>query len=161
MPRIRRSVWFFLVLVLLGTAAVVAPIVYNLRQMLTPEQVAEARARWEAKGPADYQLSFLERIDDDRPDTYEATVRRGELVGLKVNDKSVAVAKLTAARRHEFTVPGMFDLIEQHLAEEEGGKRRNYATAYFDPELGFPVRYVRRVHGSRARLEWNVKLELL
>ena len=53
----------------------------------------------------------------------------------------------------------MFEEIEKQLKEEEGGKRRNFVTAYFDPQLGYPVRYVRRVHGSRSRLEWNVRLQ--
>lgn len=158
MPRIRTSVWFFLVLVLLGAGAVVAPILYNLSQLLTPEQLAEAKARWESRGPADYDLSYLERVDDDRRDNYEVKVRHGEVVELKVNEEVFPLGKLSPGRRQAFTVPGMFAQIEKYLAEEEGGKRRNYATARFDPELGYPLRYVRRVRGSRARLEWSVKL---
>jgi hypothetical protein len=57
------------------------------------------------------------------------------------------------------TIPKMFEQIEKHLSEEEGGKRLNFVTAHFDPQLGYPLRYVRRVHGSHSRLEWNVQLK--
>jgi hypothetical protein len=157
MPRIRTSVWFFLVLGLLGAGAVVIPIVYNLRQQLTLEQLAEARERWESRGPTSYDLTYMERIDgQEKGDIYKVKVRRGKVVELKINKEP---QKLPAERHLALTVPEMFEQIEKHLTEEEGGKRRNFVTATFDPKLGYPLRYVRRVHGSRSRLEWNVQLK--
>jgi hypothetical protein len=159
MPRIRTSVWFFLALLLLGAIAIITPIIANLRQQLTREQLAEARTLWEKNGPSSYDLRYLERTDgDEKGDTYEIKVRAGEPVSLTVNDKRYGIDKMSPKQRHNYTVPGLFDQIEAHLAEEQDGRRRNFATAHFSTETGFPTHYVRRVRGSRSRLEWLVKL---
>ena len=159
MPRTRRFIWYFLALALLGAIAIALPIIANLRQQITLEQVAEARERWQKYGPASYDLHYLERIDNDEiGDVYEVKVRAGEVVSLRVNSHLKPVEEMKAEARGLFTVPGLFQQIEDHLSEEKDGKRRNFATAYFDPELGFPVHYIRRVRGSRSRLEWNVRL---
>jgi hypothetical protein len=156
----RTFVWYFLVLALLGAAAVVIPIVYNLNQLLTPEKLAEAEALWERNGPASYDLRLIDRSgSDERGDVYEVRVRQGEVVGLSVNGQAQAVAKLSAEQRRGWTVPGLFDRMRAQLAEEEQGKRRNFATASFDKGLGYPNRYVRRVRGTRDRLEWLISLE--
>lgn len=160
MSRPKSYVWFFLVLACMGAAGVLAPIIYNLSQLLTPEKIAEARQRWEVKGITNYDLRYLDRTDKDEVgDVYEIKVRDGEVIELRVNDKMKAVAALTPEQRHALTVPGMFDQMLAYLKDEEGGKRRNFATAYFDPKLGFPARYVRRVRGTKIRLEWIVKLK--
>jgi hypothetical protein len=157
MSRIRTSSWFFLALVLLGAGAIVIPIVYNLRQQLTPEQLEAAKARWEAHGPASYNLTYMERVDSEEiGDRYEVKVRKGQVVELKVNKEP---QKLPGARHLAMTIPQMFEQIQHHLSEEEGGKRRNFVTAHFDVQLGYPVRYVRRVHDSHSRLEWKVQLK--
>ena len=57
-----------------------------------------------------------------------------------------------------YTVAGMFDQIEEHIVEEKDGQRRNFATAHFDAGLGCPTHYIRRVRGSRSRLEWMIKV---
>ena len=59
--RDRSWVWFFAVLAALGIAAILIPLVYNVRQQLTPEQVAAARECWRADGPASYVLDYEQR----------------------------------------------------------------------------------------------------
>ncbi len=157
MPRPRAFLWYFLALLLLGMVAVVTPIIVNLRQLVTLEQVAEARARWIQKEPANYDLRYLERIDDDEEgDRYEVKVRAGEVVALWANKRLMPLEAMTVEQRQRYTVSGMFDQIESHLSEVKEGQRRNFATAHFDAERGFPTRYVQRVRGSRARLEWRI-----
>src|SRR5947199_201688 len=107
MPRLRTSIWFFLILVLLAVAAVAIPIIANLSQQLTPEQIAEARARWEKTGLASYDLRYLERTDQDETgDIYQIKVRGGEPVSLRVNDRLIPLEAMPAAQRHMYTVPG-------------------------------------------------------
>lgn len=155
----RSYVWYFLALAVLGAAAVIIPIIANIMQQLTPDKFAEARARWKQQGPASYDLRYIERIDSDEAgDEYQVKVRDGEVVSLRVNGHLKALEAMTAQQRQKYTVPRMFDQIEEHLVEEKDGQQRNFATAHFDSELGYPMHYIRRVRGSRSRLEWMIKV---
>jgi len=42
--------WFFLILLILASVAITIPIVYNLRLQLKPEQLEQARERWQRRG---------------------------------------------------------------------------------------------------------------
>jgi hypothetical protein len=55
-------------------------------------------------------------------------------------------------------VSALFEQIEAALRQDETADRRNFATAQFDPKDGHPLRYVRRVRGTKERMEWHVKL---
>ena len=65
MARVRTSVWFFAVLVALTGLAIGIPYVYNLRQLLKPEDVAAARRRWDESGPADYDLIWRDKLEEN------------------------------------------------------------------------------------------------
>ena len=76
--RWRTYVWYFLALAVLSAAAVIIPIIANLQQQLTPEQLSEARGRWKDNGPRSYDLRYLERIDSEEAgDEYQVKVRDG------------------------------------------------------------------------------------
>jgi hypothetical protein len=163
---------FFLVLIVLGTVAVVVPIVYNLRQQLTPEQVAAARARWQANGTRDYVLEYQVRVDSDpRPDEYRVKVRDGKPISAICNGQPMllddgaglllgpGVKMLPAEDCLQQTVDGMFDEIERRLHQgTRADGKRNYATASFDSRDGHPHRFIYRVAGTKERLEWIIKL---
>src|SRR5262245_43962052 len=88
MLRLKTSTWFFLGLLLLGTIAIVVPIVYNLKQQLTPEQLAEARERWRRHGPDNYDLTCRERRDtNEEGDLYEVKVRAGRVTDVRFTGK--------------------------------------------------------------------------
>jgi hypothetical protein len=160
--RSRRWVLYFLVLAALGAVAVTVPIVYNRSIQLTPEQVREAKARWEANGPADYDLHFQERVGGGPVDTYRVEVRGGRVVEVRAVEPGGQVVELEDLAPEEaqaYSVPGLFRQIERDLEEDlRDGERRNFATASFDKQTGHPTRYVRRVRGSKERLEWRVRL---
>jgi hypothetical protein len=155
--RWRVFVWYFIALAALSAAAVIIPIVVNLNQQLTPEQLAEARANWTRNGPASYDLHYEERIDSEEiPNEYIVKVREGEVVSLRINGQLKALEAMTPQQRHKYTVPGLFEQIDEYLQEMKDGRRRNFAVAHFAPELGYPMHYIRRVRGSRSRLEWTI-----
>src|SRR5687768_967182 len=54
----RRWVWFFAVLAGLLVPFVAIQLWFNWRQQLTLERLAEARRRWDEKGPRDYVLKY-------------------------------------------------------------------------------------------------------
>jgi hypothetical protein len=176
----RRYVWFFAVLALCGTAAVTIPIVYNLRLQLKPEQLAEARERWQTNGPRDYDLSFIVQSGrEGEADEYHAIIRGGQ-VHWVVQPDSVAASHeqrvvlgmavgpslpawcgrgLSEEELRAWSVAGIFDKIAQGLAENAAAGGRNYATASFDPVDGHPIHYVRRVKATGERLELTIKLK--
>lgn len=150
MPRSRNRLWilFFLVLALLGVIAVVVPIVYNLSQLLRPEQLAEARRHWAEARPTDYDLWMDQRTTNAAGDVEEkrfvAHVRGG---------------KATSADDGWPMVEDLFDHIANDLsADAARTDRRNYATATFAAD-GHPTRYVHRIAGSKERTEWLIRLE--
>jgi uncharacterized protein DUF6174 len=159
MARRRSWLWFFGVIVILGAVAVVAPLVHNLRMQLTPAQLAEAEERWRLNGPADYDLDFSERLNEDAEgDRLLIRVREGNVVAVLRDGKPLSTDELPASERQLYSVPGLFKQIAGRLEEDRAAGKRNYATAYFDNTTGYPVRYVHRDRGTRHRLEWIVRL---
>ncbi len=180
--RSRRWVWFFAVLALLGVAAVVIPIVYNLRQQLRPEQLAAARARWQQQGTRDYDLAFEVKYDTDpRADEHMVQVRGGKVVSWIVNGEELVRAPagtlppVPGARAGDHAihpsdeallevwkrpdVDGLFNMMQKWLDEDAAsGGQRNFATASFDARDGHPLHYIHRVACTRQRQEWNIKL---
>ncbi len=175
-PPSRRWLWFFAVLAVLGIAAMVIPIVYNLSQQLTPEQLAAARQRWREHAPADYHLELLvqttNREGHEETDEYVMEVRGGRirLLGDKKYKELLhvdpaqavllgpAILALPREDLRNYGVEALFNRMEEALRENAAGGR-NYLTAQFDPGDGHPLRYVRRIRGTKERVEWFVILE--
>jgi hypothetical protein len=169
----RRWIWFFAILAVSSAVAITAPLVYNLSIQLRPEQLAEARRRWEENAPADYDLEYLIRdthAEQEEEKQYRVIVR-GRRVLLVVDNGDVVfvasslalvagpgVLALSSAEARHYGVPALFDRIEAALREDEAAGRRNYSTAQFDPMDGHPFHYVHRVRGTKQRIEWNVKM---
>jgi hypothetical protein len=159
MPRSRRWLWFFGVLLVLGAVAITVPLVYNLKAQLTPEQLEAARALWKENGPADYELLYQERIDTGPVETFHVTVRGGKVSVLRGEGKEeTRLEELTPAQRQEYTVPGLFERMERFCRDDREASRRNYVTAVFDAKDGHPVHYIRRIPGTQQRLEWVIKM---
>jgi hypothetical protein len=175
----RSWLWYFLLLAVAGVFALTIPLVYNLRQQLQPEQFEAAQARWKQHGPADYDLNWeTKQNDDPRPDEYRVVVRGGQVQMVYVDGQLQMARELAAAlgaavgpavtaaapnqvprkQLSGYTVEGMFHTIGKDLEKNAESGGRNFATATFDARDGHPVRYVYRVKHSPERLEWNVKL---
>ncbi len=148
-------IYYFVVLAVLGTLAIVIPILYNLSLQLTPEQVREAKEKWNRKGPSDYDLRQEVKIDmQKKADIYEAKVRDGVIIEAKCNGREISKSEVNV-----LTVPEFFELIERGLElDQVPDQRKNYAVAYFEKHLGYPARYIRRKRGSKERLEINMKV---
>jgi hypothetical protein len=171
-PAPRRSrtwVGFFVLLLGLAGVAVALPIVYNLAQQLRPESLARARQRWRERGPADYDLTFAITYDRERlSERHIVLVRNGKVLFASCEGDVVhlahglgAAAGLPAGglgKAAGLDVPAIFDHIEELLREQIASGGRNYLVAEFDPDLGYPRRFVRRVRGTGTREEWRLKL---
>jgi hypothetical protein len=169
----RRWIAFFLILAVLGVAAVSINLVYNLSLKLRPEQVARARELWRRNAPADYDLEWLVRTSrggDEQDDEFFLAVRGGRPVFLGCDGEVlyaeaglalVAGPGLLALPRQDPRAQGveaMFRRIEEALRHDAAAGGRIYCTAMFDPRNGHPLRFVHRVPSTRERVEWIVRL---
>lgn len=166
-PRSRGWIVFFSLLVSLAGVAVTLPILYNLWQQLRPEQLVAARQRWQAVGPADYDLTYMVKYDGERPERHIVLVRQGRVAWASCEGEVVQVAPgvgavvgLTAggSLRGGRDVPAMFARIQELLDEQDGSARRNFLVVLFDPTTGVPRKVVRRVRGTGTREEWNLRV---
>ena len=163
-PRSRRWIWFFAVLAVLGVAAISINWVYSVWQQLRPDRLAAARALWQERGPASYDLEYVVKEEntpgadpreDPHFDYYKVEVRGGRVQSATRNDAPLSPDE---AKRHD--VDALFDLIQEYLGRDGApGQARTYAHAHFDSTDGHPVHYVRRVMGSRQRLEITIQLQ--
>jgi hypothetical protein len=168
----RRSwgwIVFFVILTALCVVAITLPIVYNLGQQLRQEALDEARLRWREHGPDDYDLTFSVYIDRDRqPLRHLVLVRHGKAVFSTCEGEPVEFSpELSAAlglplggvgKSRGFTVPLLFDHLQNLLDEQQESEGKNFLVAVFDPTEGWPRRFVWRIRGTSRREEWNLKV---
>jgi hypothetical protein len=147
-------VWYFVAVGVLAVLAVVVLAVYNLRLQLKPEQLEAARKLWEQKGPHDYRLKYTtKRGDETDEDVYVVVVRGGVTVSVLRNGR-----ELEKRLRLSYGMSALLDDIEDFLKRDsQKGRPRTYTRALFDPGDGHLVHYVRRVMGSRERVEISVQ----
>src|SRR5437899_7856324 len=87
----RGWIWFFLFLTVMGSAAIIIPIIYNQSQQLTSEQLIAARRLWAKNAPLNYDLEYQVRrqSDSDSPNEQNADerfrieVRNGQVTSVK------------------------------------------------------------------------------
>jgi hypothetical protein len=188
----RRWVGFFVILGILGTAAIVINLVYNVSQQLKPEQLAAARALWKEKAPPDYDLDYVikdeEATGGTEPlrlivDRISVHVRDGKIQTVSRNGAVVpdgfassqmlailacvptlpgappTLAAGLVAQQYSYGVGPLFDLIHANLERDgQPGGQRTFTHALFDKGDGHPIHYVRRVMGTRRRLEIIIQL---
>ncbi len=123
---------------------------------LTPEGLAAARQRWSAKGLGSYLLEIETRGPAGARQVVE--VRDGEVVRMTTGG-----VEATREAWHFWTVEGLFSFLDTELANAADAERTYGAPAgsvvlkaRFDPEWGFPARFLRHVLGQRDSVEWQV-----
>jgi hypothetical protein len=150
----RRWIWFFVTLAVLTVLAITVLAVYNLRLQLKPEQLAAARKLWEQKGPRDYQFKYTVRTGDERDgDEFVVQVRGSTVTSVKLNGRLLDKDKYIY-----HSMDAKFDEIEEFLKKDaEKGRPRTYTRALFDSADGHLLHFVRRVMGTRERVEITVE----
>ncbi len=145
----RRWIWFFAVLAVLTIAAIVLEFRSARGQLLTPELLAQARALWHEKGPADYDMTYTIKRGDEPPETYEVKVRQQKVVSVERNGSA------EEERLYRYSgMPALFSFIGDFLDQDaQPGTPRTYASATFDAADGHLLRYVRSVLSKKERQE--------
>jgi hypothetical protein len=153
--RRRYWIWVLVVLFVLPVVGIVVLIVFNLSQQLRPEELSAARKLWDQKKPADYDLLYtVRRADDPNPITYEVHVRKGRVESALMN-KKIKLGDDTF--RHADDMTALLNHIESFLRQDTKDKRKVFVIATFDEEDGHLLKYVRRVAGTRERVEIEVQ----
>ncbi len=152
----RNWLWYFLLLAALTIAATSILATYNLRQQLRPDQVDTAIALWKAKGPKDYVLVYNAKKSEqagDMNDHYVVKVKDGQAYEVLVNGLPLPEERHAYYGMHRLLVD-----IERFMElDAEPGRPKTYRRGLFDGKTGALAHYVRRVMGSRQRLEITVE----
>jgi hypothetical protein len=161
--RRRHPLAFGIVVGLLGTSAVAAVGLLVMAALTRPRQLTRAAyeaaaARWDANGPASYNLDV--ELAGGRPGHVHVEVRKREVTRM-VRDGVVPAQQRTW---YYWSVPGMFDTIEQELDMAQdpvrsygaSGAARVAMWADFDPKYGYPRQFDRVVLGADLEVHWKV-----
>jgi hypothetical protein len=151
--RNRSWIWFFVIVGILATAAVTIMILFNQSQQLTRVRLDTAWQKWDKVGPKSYLLVYKVWRGDEQPDRYVVKVRHGQAVSLELNG-----LKTDGDAAKQQSMSEIFNWIDRFLRDDsEPNKPRVYTRAVFDPDDGHVRNYVRRVMGSRERVEIDVE----
>ena len=153
----RAWVWYFAFVLIASVAVAASLIAFNLGLQLTPEKLEAEWAKWKQHGPRDYRMTYHKTLGENQPDVFVVTVRDGKVRDVLMNEKT----RLEAEQLPYHIMYRMFRDIERFLELDAKQGKKNYVTAIFDPDTGAIRRFVRRVTGTKERIQLDVKLEPL
>jgi hypothetical protein len=154
--------YFFIFVTVASVSVMIFMIWFNLRIQLKPEQLDEAHERWKANGPKNYDMVCKKRLNDNgKEDKFEVEVRGGLVKRVRMNGSELE--KETGAE----TDPRIYHSMDQVYRDitrfmdldTKPGATRVYVIANFDPDTGAVRHYVRRVMGTRQRIEMTITLK--
>lgn len=150
----RGWIWYFVILAFLTVLATTILVVYNLNQQLKPEQLEKAWQVWKEQGPHSYHLVYTIKINEpSSTDHYDVKVKDTAVIQAAVNGQQEP-----ANRLHYYGMEKLFGYIDSNLErDQKKGQPRTYTRALFDPDHGGLRSYVRRVMGSKERVEITVE----
>jgi hypothetical protein len=160
-PRSRVWIGVYVVLGLLGLAALIVPfvlmpIVYQ-RQQLQREALEAARKRWEEKGPRDYRLEYTKR--GSARGTYVVWVKNGQVVAVlekqDENQPDESGRRLEPRLHLYYGMPALLDDIERFLQLQDGAR----LVAAFDPADGHLTWFSRMAPGGESLIIEHVYLQ--
>jgi hypothetical protein len=174
----RRWIVFFLVLAMLAAVGIFVPWWFNLSLQLKAEDLAKAKELWRDHGPADYDLEYAFKIDNDEPWRYRVAVRSRQVtwvhgplgvytaaelrdaIGQAVGPLWLISTFLTPARELTMghSIDAFLTMMENTQRNDAAEGSRNYARATFDATDGHPLQYVHRDRATGERVELNVRL---
>lgn len=144
----------------LGVVIAAVALVLLLRkggETLTADGLAAARARWEEKRPASYDLSI--EITGAQEGRHRVEVRGGRVVKMTTGGEPVPERVWPL-----WSVDGLFRFLETEIENRERPARAHgvetpgqvLLRAEFDGTWGFPRRFVRHVRGRTDSIEWEI-----
>lgn len=156
-PQKKRTwIWYFAVLAVLTIVATATLAIYNIRQQLKPEQLDAAIALWKEKGPKDYVLVYTAKkteLSGEMDDHYVVKVKDGQAYEVLINGLPAEERQLAY-----YGMTRLLQYLERFMEiDAEPGRPKAFLRGDFNARTGALVRYVRRVMGTKQRLEINVE----
>jgi len=153
--------WAFLA-GLFSVAATIVVLILIFRDpapRLTKSGLAEAQAKWLAHSSSHYDMHV--QAVGYSTDTYELQVRDGELSAVTFNGHP----STRPESFHAWTIQGMFAVMSRDIDREERaaagkaapGEGRLSLRAEFDPQIGYPIRYLRSDRATACTSSWTIK----
>lgn len=147
--------WFFAILLALGTTAIIVPWVFNRSIQLSTQQIGNALTLWKSAGPTDYDLEILEARE---PGGFKKQllikVRNQKITSLVIDGDFVPVQEPS-----QYQVPDLLESMAKNLAEDQQSGQSFFTTASLSSRDGHPLRYVRRNSVTKERFEWVIKMK--
>ena len=156
-PRsIPRSLWFFAILLTLGTAAIVIPWAFNRSIQLSTQQIGNAISLWKKSGPIDYDLEILEATEPGGfKKQYLIKVRSQNITSLVIDGNFVPLQVPS-----QYQVLDLLESMAKNLATDQKSGQPFFTTASLSGKDGHPLRYVRRNSVTKERFEWVIKMKI-
>lgn len=141
---------FYWMLTGLGVAVLVSVawlLLSGRTEPLTRERLAAAERLWQAADITSYDMDL--QTGGAMPGKYHIEVHGGELTKLERNGRPA-----NPAEGEYWTLDGLFRIIEQDLDEADraeaatADRRFVWLRGRFDPQLGYPVHYIKQVPGQ-------------
>ena len=152
----RHPFWISLPFAIIASAVVLFFVYREDAAPLTGESLKDARARWAAAGPPDYDLTIV--VSGVQEGEHEIEVRNGAVTAMRTGGAAVP----RSVWRH-WDVPGMFRFLATELENAREPERAHGTNASvvlradFDEQYGYPRRFLRHVTGQRRSIEWKVR----
>lgn len=148
--------WYFLTLAAMTVLAVAILVVYNLNQQLKKEHIDAAIALWKTNGHKNYVLVYTAKKTEksnEMTDHYVVKVKDGQTYEVLVNG-----LPLDSRQHGDYGMGQLLRAIERFKEiDSEPGRPKTYTRGVFDGRTGALAWYVRRVMGTRQRLEITVE----
>lgn len=147
----RRLVLF--VIVIASIAAI--PFMQSERMSdVEQEQVDAAVTKWNESKPKSYDATI--NVKGAMPGEYRIKVRDGNVESVLFNDSPLTVERT----RDIWTGAGMLKMVEMDQQKKdrlaEAGNETFVTRAYFDPQYGYPKRYLRLDYHTKSTVTWDV-----
>lgn len=124
---------------------------------LTRAAYEAALERWQAHGPASYELDVV--LEGRQPGRIHVEVRRGQVTRMTRD----GIQPSQQRTWDYWTVPGQFDTLDRELEMAANPQASFNARpgsviqqAAFDPTYGYPLHYRRFVLGTDFEVDWQV-----
>jgi hypothetical protein len=142
-----------LLVVFAGIAAV--PLLQSERMTdVNQEMLDAAVAKWSDNHPKSYDATIS--VEGAMPGQYRINVRDGKVESVSFNNSPLTLERT----REVWTCDGMLRMVEQDLMTKvrlaAAGNETFVTRVYFDPNYGFPKRYLRLDYHTKSTVTWNV-----
>jgi hypothetical protein len=124
---------------------------------LETADLAAAQQRWNENGPASYRITL--QMGGALSDTRSIMVRDHQVVEMTINDRPA-----TESSWSFWSVEGMLKFLAEEIRNKENpipgmgvsDSRQIILRARFDPDLGYPIYFLRHLLGRQQGTEWEV-----